>query len=131
MGTGDIFGPAFESRRLLLRTLEDYVALYGSRGLEFEPGSRWAYSNYGFLLLGMDRIRHPQAGALARRTLDLLDPTGAWVEYYADGKPQGTRCRPWESAINCLAILRHLRGKKIINENRNSLACGDPGTNLS
>ncbi len=52
-GTGDIFGPAFESHRLELRTLQDYVNLYGTRGLEFEPGSRWAYSNYGFLLLGV------------------------------------------------------------------------------
>jgi hypothetical protein len=77
---------------------------------EGEAGGRTVGYDYGFLLLGMDRIGHPQAGALARRTLDLLDPTGAWVEYYADGKPQGTRCRPWESAINCFAILRHLRG---------------------
>jgi len=52
-GTGDIFGPAFESHRLDLRTLQDYVNLYGTRGLDFEPGSRWAYSNYGFLLLGV------------------------------------------------------------------------------
>jgi D-alanyl-D-alanine carboxypeptidase len=52
-GTGDIFGPAFESHRLELRTLQDYLDLYGTRGLEFEPGSRWAYSNYGFLLLGV------------------------------------------------------------------------------
>jgi D-alanyl-D-alanine carboxypeptidase len=52
-GTGDIFGPEFESHRLELRTLHDYVALYGSRGPEFEPGSRWEYSNYGFLLLGV------------------------------------------------------------------------------
>ena len=29
------------------------MKLYGKRGLEFEPGSRWAYSNYGFLLLGV------------------------------------------------------------------------------
>jgi CubicO group peptidase (beta-lactamase class C family) len=28
------------------------VHLYGKRGLEFEPGSRWSYSNYGFILLG-------------------------------------------------------------------------------
>ncbi len=41
---------------------------------------------------------------------NLLDPTGAWVEYYADGHPQVTRCCPWESAINRLAILKHLRG---------------------
>jgi CubicO group peptidase (beta-lactamase class C family) len=52
-GTGDIFGPEFDTHRLELKTLQDYVKLYGNRGLEFEPGSRWQYSNYGFLLLGV------------------------------------------------------------------------------
>jgi D-alanyl-D-alanine carboxypeptidase len=51
-GTGDIFGPPFEQHRKDLRTLQDYVNLYGQRSLEFPPGSRWEYSNYGFLLLG-------------------------------------------------------------------------------
>ncbi len=51
-GTGDIFGPEFEAHRLELRTLPDYVKLYGSRAPEFDPGSRWEYSNYGFILLG-------------------------------------------------------------------------------
>ena len=51
-GTGDIFGPEFDAHRKQLRTLADYVKLYGKRGLEFEPGSRWVYSNYGFILLG-------------------------------------------------------------------------------
>ena len=52
-GTGDIFGPEFEKRRLELKTLRDYVTLYGQRAPQFEPGSRWQYSNYGFLLLGV------------------------------------------------------------------------------
>ena len=52
-GTGDIFGPEFQAHRLDLRTLEDYVKLYGSRPLKFEPGSKWEYSNYGFILLGV------------------------------------------------------------------------------
>jgi len=51
-GTGDIFGPEFDAHRLELRTLQDYVNLYGTRAPEFEPGSRWEYSNYGFILLG-------------------------------------------------------------------------------
>jgi D-alanyl-D-alanine carboxypeptidase len=51
-GTGDIFGPAFRTHRQELRALGDYMRLYGDRGLEFEPGSRWQYSNYGFVLLG-------------------------------------------------------------------------------
>jgi CubicO group peptidase (beta-lactamase class C family) len=51
-GTGDIFGPEFERNRLNLREHDDYVDLYGSRPLRFEPGSRFEYSNYGFVLLG-------------------------------------------------------------------------------
>lgn len=52
-GTGDIFGPQFDEHRKDLRSLQDYVNLYGKRELEFAPGSRWEYSNYGFLLLGV------------------------------------------------------------------------------
>jgi len=52
-GTGDIFGPKFEAHRLELKTLQDYVKLYGQRDLQFEPGTKWEYSNYGFLLLGV------------------------------------------------------------------------------
>ncbi|HLY63826.1 MAG TPA: serine hydrolase domain-containing protein [Terriglobia bacterium] len=52
-GTGDFFGPEFDAHRLELRTLQDYINLLGKRGPEFAPGSRWEYSNYGFLLLGV------------------------------------------------------------------------------
>ncbi|HKO99977.1 MAG TPA: serine hydrolase domain-containing protein [Pyrinomonadaceae bacterium] len=52
-GTGDIFGPEFEKKRLELKTLQDYVTLYGNRAPVYEAGSRWQYSNYGFLLLGV------------------------------------------------------------------------------
>jgi CubicO group peptidase (beta-lactamase class C family) len=52
-GTGDIFGPDFDKNRLTLRTLGSYVALYGQRPPEFEPGARFDYSNYGFILLGV------------------------------------------------------------------------------
>ncbi len=62
--------------------------------------------DYGFLLYALTELNHPAATALAGRTLDLLDSTGAWVEYYIDHQPAGTRCRPWESAINLEALLR-------------------------
>lgn len=51
-GTGDIFTPEYAARRLEMKTHADYLALYGQRGVAFEPGSRFAYSNYGFVLLG-------------------------------------------------------------------------------
>jgi D-alanyl-D-alanine carboxypeptidase len=52
-GSGDFFGPQFDAHRLELKTLQDYIKLYGERAPEFEPGSRWVYSNYGFLMLGV------------------------------------------------------------------------------
>jgi CubicO group peptidase (beta-lactamase class C family) len=51
-GTGDIFGPDYDRNILTLREHGDYVKLFGSRPPRFEPGTRFEYSNYGFILLG-------------------------------------------------------------------------------
>ncbi len=51
-GTGDFFGPEFESHRTQLKEIKDYIALFGKRAPEFAAGSRFEYSNYGYLLLG-------------------------------------------------------------------------------
>jgi CubicO group peptidase (beta-lactamase class C family) len=51
-GTGDIFGDDFDKHRLELKTLDDYVRLYGARAPEGPPGTN-SYSNYGFILLGV------------------------------------------------------------------------------
>jgi D-alanyl-D-alanine carboxypeptidase len=61
-GTGDIFGPEFDRNRLQLREHRDYLKLYGRRGLSFEPGSRFEYSNYGYVLLGA-LIEHVSGGS--------------------------------------------------------------------
>jgi CubicO group peptidase (beta-lactamase class C family) len=52
-GTGDIFTLEYNQRRLEIRTLSDYVKLYGTREVEFAPGGHFRYSNYGYLLLGV------------------------------------------------------------------------------
>jgi CubicO group peptidase (beta-lactamase class C family) len=42
----------FDRNRLTLRIHADYIDLYGERAPAFEPGSRFEYSNYGFVVLG-------------------------------------------------------------------------------
>ena len=51
-GTGDIFTPEYEAYRQETRALADYIKLFGTRPVAFEPGTRMEYSNYGFILLG-------------------------------------------------------------------------------
>ena len=51
-GTGDIFGPDYAANRTKLRSVSDYVRLYGARAPQFEPGSSSSYSNFGFVLMG-------------------------------------------------------------------------------
>ena len=57
-GTGDIFGPEFAAHAPQLHTHENYIRLFGSRPPRFEPGSRFEYSNYGYVILGVviDRV---------------------------------------------------------------------------
>ena len=51
-GTGDFFGPEFNQHRLELCEHSDYLKLFGTRDVAFTPGERFAYSNYGYLMLG-------------------------------------------------------------------------------
>ena len=51
-GTGNIFSPEYFEHRLDTREHQDYLDLFGDRGVLFPPGSRWDYSNYGMILLG-------------------------------------------------------------------------------
>jgi D-alanyl-D-alanine carboxypeptidase len=54
-GAGDIDWPVTpedERRQLQLRTVGDYITRYGPRPPRFAPGSGWAYSNVGYIILG-------------------------------------------------------------------------------
>ena len=53
-GLGDFFGdPGYERLRPTLTTLGAYLPLVTRERLQFKPGTRWSYSNSGFLLAGL------------------------------------------------------------------------------
>jgi CubicO group peptidase (beta-lactamase class C family) len=51
-GLGDFFNDRWRARRASLRTVDDYLDLFADEPLAFEPGSKWAYSNAGYVVLG-------------------------------------------------------------------------------
>ena len=139
-GTGDIFTPEYETRRLEMREIGDYVKLFGSRELGFEPGSKWAYSNYGFILLGavIEKVsgvsyyeyvrKHifepagmratdslPEADAVSKRSTGYMRKDGAWVNN-ADTLPwRGTSAGGGYSTVgDLLRFARALSGGKLI-----------------
>lgn len=61
--------------------------------------------DYGFLLYALVELNEPGVVEIYEKILALADASGAWVEYYVNHMPSGTRYRPWESAINLEALL--------------------------
>jgi Beta-lactamase len=115
-GTGDFFGPEFDQHRLELRTHEDYVKLFGSRPLKFEPGSKWEYSNYGATTFTSRRgwvrrgqslkMRRFRIAVLVIRSFDRAIGRGIRIFCRIAGRRQAVATRPWET---CCALQMHCR----------------------
>lgn len=71
-----------------------------------DAGSTVGY-DYGLLLYNMVKCRLPGAAEVFGGMLSIVDDTDAWVEYYVQGVPHNTRCRPWESGINLHAAIEY------------------------
>jgi CubicO group peptidase (beta-lactamase class C family) len=53
-GLGDFFGPEFAAANMSrFESLESLLPLFGDKPLLFEPGSKWSYSNAGYIVLGL------------------------------------------------------------------------------
>lgn len=52
-GLGDFFGPEFFEKKDSIRDLKDYLPLFASKPLKFEPGKDWSYSNAGMIVAGL------------------------------------------------------------------------------
>jgi hypothetical protein len=97
------------------------IALYNRTGRlpsrPDEPDCLAVGYDFGLLLYALVACHHPEVEAFSRVVLGLRDSAGAWAEYYRgsladDGPlPVGTRCRPWESAINMEAVMEWAKGE--------------------
>ncbi len=101
-----LFSPA-ELRPLVARIAHLYETTGRLPSRPDDPRRTTVGYDYGLLLYALVELGHPLAPRLFEQTLSLLDPAGAWVEYYVDHRPAGTRCRPWESAVNIEALLHY------------------------
>lgn len=53
-GIGDFFGERYDATpKNRIRTLADYLVLFGDEPLHFEPGTKREYSNGGYIVLGL------------------------------------------------------------------------------
>ena len=105
--------PAFYESSLfssqeLTQAAAPYITLFEKNG--FVPsnaeGNRSLGYDYGLFLYTLSVLHHPLRLSALSAMMEVLDETGAWVEYYDDKKPYNCRCRPWESGINIDAIRR-------------------------
>ncbi len=100
----DLFQPA-ELAPTVARIMRSYSATGCLPSRPDDPGGIALGYDFGVLLYALTRLGHSGAVPLYTQTLALLDAAGAWAEYYRGSQPLGTRCRPWESAINLEALL--------------------------
>lgn len=97
---------------ILAEAVRTMLHTYRTTGkLPTPQGNRIVGYDFGFLLYAA-AYTGEDASDLLSAALAARDECGMWVEYYTlsggTAIPSGTRCRPWESAVNMDGILTYL-----------------------
>ncbi len=94
--------------------VRDIISSYKKTGkLPSRPdGNSTVGYDFGLFLYSLSLFNEPLKDEIYTKMLGVLDNTGAWVEYYDNNKPMGTRYRPWESAINLEAAIVYAENYK-------------------
>jgi len=61
----------------------------------------------GLVLYNLKAMNSPLIPRATAAAMSFFDDAGACSEFYNDGLPINTRCRPWESCINIEALLKN------------------------
>jgi D-alanyl-D-alanine carboxypeptidase len=141
-GTGDIFGSKFDAHRTELKDHQDYIRLYGTRDLEYQPGTKAEYSNYGYVLLGAiiekisgqsyyDYVRQavfgpagmvstgsmPESVLVPRRAVGYMRLNDAWVSNATTLPLRGTAAGGGYTTVDdLLRFARALQAGKLISK---------------
>ena len=51
-GLGDFFNDKWRAKQFRVKKVREYFPFFAEEKLKFEPGSKWSYSNAGFMVLG-------------------------------------------------------------------------------
>jgi CubicO group peptidase (beta-lactamase class C family) len=97
-GYPDYYPLDFVDRRLRKATPVDKILEeYAGGKLDFEPGTRWSYSNTGYLLLGrvVEKVSKEPLGAFLKRRI--LDPLGMKHSAFEPGPGLEGRARGYTS----------------------------------
>lgn len=89
---GNIFAPPVGGKRNDIRTLQDYLPLFVNAPMQFEPGARNAYSNAGYVVLGLliERLSGEDYFTYVQR--HIFEPAGMMrtASYEVDSLPPNT-----------------------------------------
>ena len=89
---GNIFGAPASGRRSDIRTLADYLPLFVNAPMQFDPGTKRAYSNAGYIVLGLlvQRLSGEDYYTYVKR--HIFDPAGMTrtASYAVDSLPPNT-----------------------------------------
>lgn len=89
---GNIFAPPASGRRNDIRSLQDYLPLFVNTPMQFEPGTKNAYSNAGYVVLGLLVQRVSGEDYYTYVKSHILDPAGMkrTASYAVDSLPPNT-----------------------------------------
>jgi hypothetical protein len=103
--TSVLLGYAIAPDGVMRTTTADAVAVFSQDGKFAWPKRVLPGYETAVVAMALTKRKDARAKEFLRQMLTLRDATGAWVEYYEHGEPQGCRCRPWESALSVVALL--------------------------
>jgi hypothetical protein len=105
--TSSLVGYSVASPGVMSATLSDALNVFTKNEHFAWPETRLPGYETAVVSLALSQQAHPRSAEFVQRMLELRDSNGVWAEYYTDGKPQGCRCRPWESGLSLLALLQY------------------------